>query len=81
MIGGDFNICQARNKQNKVAKCLASLGFRQLVKEATHIEGGHIDHIYVSRGIESSDIQIYSPYYTALDHDALCLSIKWEKGK
>ena len=79
VIGGDFNICQAKNKQNSIAKWLSSFGFRQLVTEATHIEGGHIDHLYVSNDI-SAELEIYSPYYTSLDHDALCVSIDFEKG-
>ena len=80
VIGGDFNICQAKNKQNSIAKWLNAFGFQQLVTEATHIEGGHIDHIYVSNDI-STKLEIYSPYYTSLDHDALCLSVSLEKGK
>ena len=47
----------------------------QLVKEATHIEGGHIDHVYIRSEGLSATVEMYSPYYTAKDHDALCISI------
>ena len=76
VIGGDFNICQIERRHNSIAKCLSSFGFRQLVTDATHIEGGHIDHIYVN--CKATVLEIYSPYYTALDHDALCLSLNLE---
>ena len=77
VIGGDFNICQVERRQNSIAKCLSSFGFRQLVTDATHIEGGHIDHIYVN--FNTAELEIYSPYYTALDHDALCLTLNLEE--
>ena len=77
IIGGDFNICLAKNKTNVVSKCLASLGFQQLVNEATHIKGGHIDHVYI-RGCDSVTVELYSPYYTAMDHDALCIAMELE---
>ena len=43
------------------------------------MEGGHIDHIYV-KGCDSVDLEIYSPYYVAMDHDALCLSLVYDAG-
>ena len=77
IIGGDFNICLANNMANKVSTFLSNLGFKQLVKEATHIKGGHIDHVYI-KGCDSAEVELYSPYYTAMDHDALCISIEME---
>ena len=38
VIVGDFNICLRRNKNNPVTTFLTTAGFKQLVKEATHIE-------------------------------------------
>ena len=75
VISGDFNICLANRKSNQISSTLQALGFKQLVNEATHIEGGHLDHIYI-RGIINAHVELYSPYYTALDHDALCLSLQ-----
>jgi len=77
IIGGDFNICLVQNKANELSTFLSCLGFKQLVNEATHIKGGHIDHVYI-KGCNSADVELYSPYYTAMDHDALCISIEME---
>ena len=75
VISGDFNCCLADRRKNQISSGLTTLGFKQLVNEATHIEGGHLDHIYI-RGDVNADVELYSPYYTALDHDALCLSVQ-----
>ena len=49
LIGGDLNICVLKQPMNSATTSLAKMGFHQIVKEATHIEGGTIDHIYVSQ--------------------------------
>ena len=46
LITGDFNICYMNNSNNQVSKALQDEGFQQLTKNATHIQGGHIDHVY-----------------------------------
>ena len=38
VIMGDINICLMKNKNNPVTGFLTSIGFKQLVKQATHIE-------------------------------------------
>ena len=57
-------------------------GFQQLVKEATHIRGGHINHAYFrdtsSRSFEAPVVERYSPYYS--DHDAICLVLTKQKN-
>ena len=74
LIFGDFNICGQREKTNSVGRLLDTLGYQQIVKEATHIRGRQIDHLYVKNDsmIEVEDLERYTPYYT--DHDALLLS-------
>ena len=50
--------------------------FKQLVKEATHIQGGHIDHAYWKDTIgmwQDPAIERYSPYYS--DHDGICITL------
>jgi hypothetical protein len=43
-------------------------------EEATHIGGGHIDHMYVTREASGRAIlEKYTPFYS--DHDTLCLTI------
>ena len=50
------------------------MGFKQLVQVSTHIEGRHIDHVYVLD--LQAHVELYSPYYTAKDHDGLLITIK-----
>ena len=76
IITGDFNICYQMNRTNRLIQGLESNGFRQLVHEATHIRGRHIDHAYWrdSEGTWSEPaVDRYSPYYS--DHDAIGLTI------
>ena len=75
IIAGDFNICYMENFSNRMVQGLLSLGFDQLVHEATHIHGRHIDHLYF---LDPSKrlmpiIDRYSPYYS--DHDGICITI------
>ena len=77
LITGDFNICYQMNRMNRLIQGLENLGFRQLVNEATHIRGRHIDHVYwrdPTGTWSEPDLDRYSPYYT--DHDAIGLTIK-----
>ena len=76
LITGDFNICFFRNPNNRMSKGLANTGFQQLIRESTHILGGHIDHVYwMSRNHQWKDpiLQRHSPYYS--DHDAICVTM------
>ena len=76
LITGDFNICFQTISNNRMSKGLEKIGFCQLVKEATHIRGGHIDHAYWrdERDVwKSPDLQRYSPYHS--DHDATCITL------
>ena len=76
IVCGDFNMCFVDNNINMATTYLLQNGFKQLVNEATHIYGGHIDHIYV-RIEQFTDVitELYSPYFTAKDHDALLISL------
>ena len=77
LICGDVNICYISDKNNIFVSALEDLGFKQLVQEATHIEGGLIDHVYIrdSRNIVNADCSLYSPYYCAMDHDGLLTTV------
>ena len=78
IICGDFNLCYIETRSNKITKWLEENGFRQLVREATHIRGRLIDHFYIRENetdnVEQS-VYRYSPYYS--DHDAICTTIKF----
>jgi hypothetical protein len=75
MVTGDFNICLARSPDHEVFKTLRTMGFRPLTCEATHLAGGHIDQAWLREGDMDGTVQIYSPYYTCRDHDALLISM------
>ena len=77
LIKGDFNLCSIKDSSNSVTANLVKLGFKQMVKKATHIEGGHIDHCYwldKSKIWEEPKLERYSPYWS--DHDALLVTIR-----
>ena len=70
LVCGDFNMFFIDNRKNQSTSYLLQNGFKLLVHEATHIGGGHIDHVYLrtddSLGVT---MELYSPYFTAKDHD------------
>ena len=76
LVCGDFNMCFIDNRGSRTTRFLLDNGFKQLINTATHIDGGHIDHAYLKTecGVPAK-LDIYSPYYTAKDHDALCISM------
>ena len=77
IITGDFNICYLRIPKNQISKRLCEENFQQLVREPSHIMGGHIDHVYWrnrNNHWEDPDLKRYSPYYS--DHDELCVTLK-----
>ena len=78
IIVGDFNLCMIDEKSNAVTNYLKRVGFTQYVTEATHLGGGHIDHVYsnIDTTLFNIDVSLYSPYYTCQDHDALLITIK-----
>ena len=75
LIGGDFNLCGLKQPNNYINKSLTEIGFQQIVYEATHIDGGAIDHIYLSQGCKGFEwsLELCPKYYS--DHDGLYLSI------
>ena len=78
MICGDFNFCTVQEKNSSFVKVLNDMGFEERVQVATHIKGGHIDHVYFRspRQNLSLEVLLYSPYYPTKDHDAICSTIR-----
>ena len=77
LIGGDMNICILKQRKNVLTQTLEDMGFKQLVTQATHVDGGGIDHVYVREGKKlkhSLSIEYFAKYYT--DHDGICLTIR-----
>ena len=78
ILVGDFNLCMIDERKNGIIKFLEEAGYSQHVLEATHLLGGHIDHVYSNHdpSLYSIDVLLYCPYYTCKDHDALLVTIK-----
>ena len=85
MVTGDFNKCLAKYPEHEVFQVLRTMGLKPIISkemekkkitsEATHFKGGHIDQAWLREGDMDSTIQIYSPYYTCKDHDALLIAM------
>ena len=76
MITGDLNLCLKKHPSNFVTRRLQQMGFCQLVTEATHIQGGWIDHVYwmdPDKMWKNPTVERYSPYYS--DHDMQLISL------
>jgi hypothetical protein len=76
LITGDFNICMLNHWNNRMTKGLEANGFRQMIREATHIMGGHIDHVYwrdENSVWKDPTLELYCPYYS--DHDASLITL------
>ena len=71
IILGDFNLCFASENSNQVFQALKSMGFQQLVKHPTHIEGRLIDLVFFFSPDPSAcyDVQQQAQWFT--DHDLI----------
>merc|ERR1719233_732503 len=77
LVVGDVNVCNIKRPDNPLKRFLEGMGFKEVVKEATHLDGGHIDHAYVlnlGSFKEGTVAQLVSKYYS--DHDAVCIILK-----
>ena len=82
LITGDFNICVLNHGKNRMSKGLMENGFNQMIRNATHIRGGHIDHVYWKDSDhvwKTPTLEMYCPYYS--DHDASLITLIRNKGK
>ena len=71
IILGDFNICSQKFSNHEALETLKTLRLKLLTTEASHIDGGHLDQIWLRSENWYYDVKMYSPYYTAKDHDSL----------
>ena len=76
LILGDFNLNARCQNQNFILRELENWNFKQLVQNPTHIQGGIIDHCYISNTfpMDSLSVSQKSVYYT--DHDIIKVTIK-----
>ena len=78
LIIGDVNICNMKMPQNELKTFLVGRKFKQIIRLATHIGGGHLNHAYIlnTGGFEAlPDVEIIPKYFS--DHDAICIT--WRK--
>jgi hypothetical protein len=78
LVIGDMNICNKKMPTNELRKFLEDKTFKQVMNKATHIEGGHLNHVYIlnmGNFVETPDIEIIPKYYS--DHDSICIA--WKK--
>ena len=74
VIGGDININLLKSPNNLITAKLKEKGFEQIVKKATHIEGGLIDHVYIRQGKKNKIGEQekrenrFSPYCASYNH-------------
>ena len=76
MVIGDMNVCNSKRPDNVIKTFLEELGFKELIRQATHIEGGHLDHAYILNvgNFKEPNIHLVPKYYS--DHDALCICLR-----
>ena len=77
LVIGDMNICNKKQQNNELKTFLENKNFRQLITQATHIGGGHLNHAYIlntGQFEDAPDVQLIPKYYS--DHDAICISLR-----
>ena len=78
LVIGDMNLCNKKQPNNELNTFLEQTTFRQMITQATHLEGGHLNHAYIlniGNFEDTPDVQLTPKYYS--DHDAICIS--WKK--
>ena len=77
IILGDINIDLFKHENNVFSRGLKNLGFVQLVKQATHLSGGLLDHIYIYIPLDGCCqlFKVHPLYYS--DHDAVCCILEF----
>ena len=74
IVCGDLNVCLRKEPENLFSQGMEGLGLSKIGKEATHVMGGQIDHLYVSsEAVGRTSLERMSPFFT--DHDALCFTV------
>ena len=77
VVVGDMNVCNRKRPENLLKTFLEELGFKELIRQATHIEGGHLDHAYflnVGNFNGEPVVHLIPKYYS--DHDAVCICLR-----
>ena len=76
LIVGDLNICGKTEANSRIIRAFYEFGFRQQVKNPTHMEGRQIDHVflYTPENCFEYSVTVHQscPYFT--DHDLLFIT-------
>ena len=78
IICGDINVDYMSSPTNNFSKTLRQIGFRQIINNATHLDGAILDHCYIRSAFEIY-WTLHCPYYS--DHDALNIIVKKNLNK
>ena len=85
LVVGDFNLCSKSEKKHTIFQFMEREGFVQLVDSPTHMEGRHIDQVFMfnpeQRDNQQLAVKQQSPFYT--DHDILYIhevGIAWKNA-
>ena len=73
VIMGDFNVDLLQYPDHTIVRYMNTIGFYQLVSDATTDYGSMLDHVYVNRR-DHVHVEIADTYYS--DHDLVCVSLK-----
>ena len=68
-IVGDFNVNFLQEPKDPIINKITSNGFKQIVMDPTHIEGGLLDHVYIRRIPFEPHVYLNFPFYS--DHAAV----------
>ena len=77
IIVGDLNYCDKSDK-NELSEYLEEKGFKQKVKDATHIQGAILDQVHF-RSIHPAStiiVELCPTYYTYDDHDMITVLLQ-----
>ena len=84
LIIGDLNLCSRTAQKHSFFEFLRQKGFKCLLSEATHIDGGALDQAWLRTTPDAPHVTnavINSKYYTAKDHDAILFTFQQEETR
>ena len=76
LILGDFNFNALCAEQNFILRELENWNFKQLIQNPTHIQGGVIDHCYISNTFPIGAVSVSQKPIYYMDHDIIKVTIK-----
>lgn len=80
ILCGDFNanIASTDLKTSTLKGLTAYYGYLQYIQQPTHRKGATLDHVYVNRNFDNSEITLVTPLHFS-DHFHIHLAVPWRK--